>query len=590
MTLLTTLPLRHDATSTDVTAGATILRAGPKNPAELDIREAMRDTRESLRDGRNASRNVREASRDAREASRGTAQDMYFFTSIEDFPPDIGDLGLTHDDAQGFYEYVQQFNAPNGWYRDSSVGQWIYEETYDNYLDDYGFDAARVVYHSGHGSMDDNGVFWLPVGNDWGGDVWTSSNDMRLGNEYARYAFWSTCLSLRVKNGHSPFRTWAPANQGLRMIFGYETVSVDNGDYGRFFFQEWNKGKSFSTAFLDASWRISTAQEPSVAACGASKEEASSRVFNERVFNADRANTSWWWWRWYDAARARTRNLRIPTGARSAKLRPASSRDLAAWAERFDVAVPPDVREQGLGHGVVLGGVAGARVAILPNGSREVRLSETADASGQISADQAIKIAQRAIEQYRLAENVDLILDNVRSDRHAGASADERVDESVREMSVSYIQVIDGVPAVTPDAGRVEVRVDNERTVTSIVDSTRPIQEVRDRPAAPPPPDTRRSRTSSTRTTASLTGDTDNGGRSVTAAVDGLLDSALQRRLRRATAGGRFPRDVRVVPNTTEVGYAMRDSDAVLVARREVELDFGRGLSKRYVIEEPIEG
>jgi Family of unknown function (DUF6345) len=198
----------QDAPSTDVALGHTAtLQAGPADPTAKSTREAI----------------------------RGTAQDMYFFTSIEDFPPDIGDLGLTHDDVQGFYDYVRQFNTPNAWYRDGSVGQWIYEETYDNFLDDYGFDAARVVYHSGHGSMDSNGVFWLPVGNDWGGDVWTSSNDMRLGNEYVRYVFWSTCLSLRVKDGHTPIRTWSTANLGLRMIFGYETVSVDNGDYGRFF-------------------------------------------------------------------------------------------------------------------------------------------------------------------------------------------------------------------------------------------------------------------------------------------------------------------------------------------------------------------
>src|SRR5690349_2240552 len=164
----------------------------------------------------------------ADDAVKGTQQDIYFLTSIEDFPPGVGDLGLTHDDAQGFYDYVKQFNTPNGWYKDGSVGQWIYEEKFDNYLDDFGFDPAKVVYHSGHGGMASDGVFSIPVGNDWGGDHWTTSNDMRLGNEYARYVFWSTCESVRVRNGHTPMRTWQAANLGLRMIFGYETVSVDN--------------------------------------------------------------------------------------------------------------------------------------------------------------------------------------------------------------------------------------------------------------------------------------------------------------------------------------------------------------------------
>jgi hypothetical protein len=561
MSLLTSL--RPDVLSTDRPVGTGTLRAGPADPAAQGIREA----------------------------SRGTAQDMYFFTSIEDFPAGIGDLGLTHDDAQGFYDYIRQFNTPNAWYRDGSVGQWIYEETYDNYLDDYGFDAARVVYHSGHGSMDGNGVFWLPVGSDWGGDVWTSSNDMRLGNEYARYVFWSTCLSLRVKDGHSPIRTWANANLGLRMIFGYETVSVDNGNYGKFFFQEWNKGKSFSTAYLDASWRISTGQEPSVTATGATQAEASSRVFNERTFSGERAATNWWWWRWYDASRARTRNLRIPSGARSAKLgpAPASGRDLASWAERFDVGVPGGIDEQELRRGIVLGGDAGARIAVGPDGSRDVRLAETADIRGQISADQAIKVAHRAIEQYRLAENVDLILDHVRYDRHAGASADERVEETVREVTVNFVQVVDGIPVVSPDGGRVQIRVDNERTVTGIADSTREVRDVRDHPATPPRPDSRKPRTPGARASGS-SAEINGGVQSAnTAAVDDLLDGALQRRLRRVAAGGQFPSGVREVPASTEIGYALRDGDAVLVARREVELEFGRGLAKRYVIEEPID-
>ncbi|AEV85539.1 hypothetical protein ACWT_4517 [Actinoplanes sp. SE50] len=485
------------------------------------------------------------------EATKGTQQDIYFFTSIEDFPPGVGDLSLTHDDAQGFYDYVKQFNTPNGWYRDASVGQWIYEETYDNYLDDYGFDAAKVVYHSGHGGMASNGVFSIPVGNDWGGDHWTSSNDMRLGNEYARYVFWSTCESVRVKGGQSPIRTWQTANLGLRMIFGYETVSVDNGDYGRFFFQEWNKNKSFSTAFLDASWRISHGQEPAVTACGATQAEATDRLFNERLFDAGRASTTWWWWRWYDRASLRARSLDVPAGVRSAKFAAASARDLAgAWTDRF-------------------GGEA--RLVLGANGAREVTLAGTAVSDARLTDEQAVAAARQAIERYRLAEHADLALDHIRYDRHAGASADEQVDEQVRERSVGFVQLIDGVPVVSPDGGRLHVRVDNEGTVTGIADSTRPVADLRDASAAPPRP-VPRQRT----------------GVDAVSNLDELFGESLQRRLRRAAAGGRVPSAVRVVPDSTEVGYAVHGDGAVLVARREVEVDFGGGLAKRYVLEEPV--
>jgi Family of unknown function (DUF6345) len=526
----------------------------------------------------------------AREATRGVAQDVYFFTSIEDYPPGIGDLELSHDDVQGFYDYVNQFNTPNGWYRDSSVGQWIYEETYDNYLDDFGFDAAKVVYHAGHGTMDDNGVYWLPVGSDWGGDAWTSSNDMRLGNEYARYLFWSTCLSLRTKDGHSPYRTWSAANLGLRMIFGYETLMADSGDYGKFFFEEWNRPKSFSSAFMDASWRISTNQVPVVSATGVTQAEASDRVFNESRFQGDRADTSWWWWRWYDAARARNRNLGLPNGARSVKLAAASGRDLASWTERFGGGVPRGIGEQEVRRGVVFGGDVGPRISIGPDGSRDVRLAETAESRGQISADQAIKVAQRTIGQYRLAENVDLILDHVRYDRHAGASADERVDESVREVTVTFVQVVDGIPVVSPDGGQLQIRVDNDRTVTGIADSTREVLEVREQPAVPPRPGARRPSSPLARGAGNSSANIDGGIPATgTPVVDDVLDGALQRRLRRAASGGQVPSSIREVPGSTEVGYALRDGDAVLVARCEVELRFGHGLAKRYVLEEPID-
>lgn len=484
-------------------------------------------------------------------SARGTQQDVYFFTSIEDFPPGVGDLSLTHDDVQGFRDYVAQFNTPNGWYRDGSVGQWIYEQTYDNWLDDIGFDSAKVVYHSGHGTMGDDGVFWIPVGNDWGGDHWTSSNDMRLGDEYARYVFWSTCLSLRVKDGHTPIRTWSQANLGLRMIFGYETVSVDDGSYGRNFFDEWRTGKSFGTAFLDGSWRISHHQEPSVVACGATQAEASDRVFHERFFDAGRASTAWWWWRWYDMAARRTLRTDVPAQTRSAVLAPLDTDRLAAgWTDRFGGA---------------------SRLVLGPSGTREASFAEPADTDGRLSDDDAVEAARRALQQHGLGEDVELALDHIRYERHAGGSRDELVDARVRERMVEFVQLVDGVPVVTPDGGRIQVRVDNEGTVTGLADSTRAVADVRDVPAVPAPPSTDGARRSST-----------------ASSVDELLDEALQRRLRRSAAGGRVPEAVRAVPETTEVGYALRGDTAVVVARREVEVGFGNGLAKRYVLEEPV--
>jgi hypothetical protein len=79
---------------------------------------------------------------------------------------------------------------------------------------------------------------------------------MSFGDETLRYLYWSTCFSIRVSGSDSPIRTWsAPNKGGLRMMFGYETTSIDHAGYGKFFWQEWNKNKTFARAFLDASCR-----------------------------------------------------------------------------------------------------------------------------------------------------------------------------------------------------------------------------------------------------------------------------------------------------------------------------------------------
>ena len=53
-------------------------------------------------------------------------------------------------------------------------------------------------------------------------------------------------------------------------------------------------------------------------------------------------------------------------------------------------------------------------------------------------------------------------------------------------------------------------------------------------------------------------------------------------------ARGAAPVSVSVVPGSTEVGYDLRGSSARLVAHRELEVDFGDGLRKRYQVMAPI--
>jgi hypothetical protein len=497
---------------------------------------------------------------------------MYGFCSVEDFPPGITDLSATHEDAGGFYNYVNQFTAPNFWYRDGGVLSWIYGEQYDNWQGTYGFDACTVEYHSGHGDMDANGVFWMPMGGTWGGASWVSSQDMRLGNEVARYLFLSTCLSLRVGGGNSPIKTWYDSNLGLRMIFGFETVSVDSPDYGSKFFQKWNSnGNKLSKAWLDASWDISNNQAPSAVGMGATQAEAQNRVFNETNFYTGAAAKNWWWWTWYDAARSVSRrDVALPDSARSVRFAPVdnSPAQLIGLAERYGIQLntAPEVGE----HGVVLGAEQGPTLVVDQRGVREIILAE-ADGGGRDApnAEEAVRIASQAVETFGLAADIDLVPDKVRHNCHAGASRDETVEPRVRETHVVFTQVIDGQPLVTPGIGEVRVSIDGAGTVTSIVDATRSVDEMSD--FSPPSPQEPR-----------MNG---RGPRDASSTVEELLEVPTQRLLGRLAASGRVPTSVRPVADSTDVGFAMRGSEGVPVVRREVEVDCGEGLAKRYIIE-----
>ncbi len=125
------------------------------------------------------------------------------------------------------------------------------------------------------------------MGGAWGGSALASSADMRLGNEVARYL-------------------------GLRMIFGFESTSVDSPDYGAYFFGKWNgNGHKFGKAWLDASWDIDHHQAPSAVACGATQAEAQDRLWNEGSFSSAAAALA-------GAAGRAGRALRRPAGRRAA--------------------------------------------------------------------------------------------------------------------------------------------------------------------------------------------------------------------------------------------------------------------------------
>lgn len=522
---------------------------------------------------------------------RYTSNDVYGAFSIEDFPPGIGDLSQTHEDATGWINFLGGTGPANFWLADAGVKAWAYYEDYDNWQDTYGMDAVNAVYHSGHGTMDANGVFFAPMGAAWGSEgVWVRSDRMRLGNEQANYIFWSTCLSCRVLGGHSPIRTWRAANKGFRMLFGYETVSVDNPNYGSAFGQEWRRGKPLSTAWLDASWyHISTHQSPSVVACGATAAEAQRILDSERMFNWAHVTPNYWAWRWYYAANAarelgapaREPNLTAPRQLLTARLIPvaANVQSIRGIVDRLnlDLRVPSSLAPRRDGGFLLRDGAA--RLGVSANGNFDASIgAPNRDNRSQISVSRAVSIATEIVAQLDIEANAEVVFDQVRltgegcgSDRGSGS-----VERFVAETTVQFRQVIDGVPVIAPGAGEVHVTLDNDGKITAIHSSLRGVDRLHEASPTPHEPQS----FGGFRSDSGPVADPDD--------IEQALGEAFARQLAAFAIRGSAPLGYTIVPNSTEVGYAIIGSQAVLVAQRLVEVDCGYGLRKQLWLRVPI--
>jgi hypothetical protein len=512
-------------------------------------------------------------------APRG-GEHVFGALSVEQFV-NQGALSLTHEDAEGWLNYLRRFGVENFHFKDGGVQVWAYEEDFDNYEDTYGLDAVLAVYHSGHGGMDANGVFFAPLGALWDNRSDAMSTSMRLGNEFVNYVFWSTCNSCRVKDGHDPIRTWGDANLGFRMLFGFETTSVDHAGYGQFFWEEYNRPKSFARAWLDASWRISQSQEPSVVAAGANGQEALARLENERLLEWPHVSRDWYQWWWYDMPRAAAgqgaaeRNLDLPPELVVAELRPParSLEEVREIAGRhgLDLPEPSAVRA-----GLLASEVDGQALTVSPDGRYEASIAApNASNRDGLAIDDAKRRATDAISEHRLDEGIDLEFDRVRHTMSAGGptGGGERDEGHVLETTVQFRQLINGVPVVTQAAGDVRITLDNDGRLTRIENTARKVDRLSNQPKATVPQPGEESRGIRPR----------EGGD-----PERLLAEAWSGHPARAAREKETAERARPVDETTEIGYDVRGNEGRLVARREVEVDFGQNIRKRYEVIAPI--
>lgn len=519
-----------------------------------------------------------ETVRGTERAVLGGAGDYYGANSLENFSS-ASSLSLTHEDAQGFLDYPTSFpgKAANFWFKDSGVKVWEYEEAYDNWQDLYGMDAVMVFYHSGHGNMDANGVFQAPLGGVWDGRDWAYSNRMAFANERLRYLFLSTCLSLRVSGGHSPVRTWWNPNKGgLRMLFGYETTSVDNPNYGAWFWDEWKKGKSFCRSFLDASWRISHSQVPVVMAVGANQAEAIDRLNNERFFSPTPVTKGWYQWMWIGTIPSTTvrNSLEIPKGANSLILDNTLFDDKRMTGIANKVGVTKKDAEailfdkQGNRHV----STKSVHVNVNPEGALNINMgTPNFENTSAIDLGKATKIARQMIADLKFDKGIELKQGNTRQKFTSGSNFKglERTERSdIVETIIQFRQHHDGVESVNSDHGLIAISVDNDGNVTNIYNSTKAIAGITQKPASaitPPPEKTK----------------------STDLSKDKQFEHKIKRIVNGSVGGDGIKKNGKVNVLTDKAGYDFSGNLATIVHQRDVEIALDNSFAKRYKLRVP---
>lgn len=426
--------------------------------------------------------------------STSGVSDMVGTLSVQNFQGTQATLSHTHASADGFRNYFNTWYTANFAKRDANVSVWLYHDVAggDNYDlwnsggTDYGIDAVRVAWHSGHGGMWSTNVFFAPMGANWSGRGWNAfSNQMYLGgNNYSygderlRYMFWDTCNSVMVSGGNDPYTTWGTRARGVRMVFGYETTSIDSGDYGKYFWEEWNKGKTLAQAFLDASWRISTSQSPSVVAFGNDATEATNRLNNERYLSSGSVANHWGQWRWYIARSVARTELTAPENAaftlsqaqKQARVYVAtektnSAEEVLNTARSFGMRVSNEQQIQTRPHGLRAIDTPGATLVMEANGNFEVALKTAATASDDqqpvLSDEEVVRQAQEFATQLSLFKGQSLTVGLIRdlNEGGGGGNGTTRAPQVV-EKTVVFDQMIDGLPFIDPQAGHLEITLD----------------------------------------------------------------------------------------------------------------------------------
>jgi hypothetical protein len=392
--------------------------------------------------------------------------------SIERYADNVGSLQYCHDDAQNFLARLATKASPaNFWSKDTAVQAWAFEEPEDNKNDTLGMDAVAVLYYCGHGLMDGNGRFSIPLGSTYNGKTWAYSTDMAFGNEKLRYLFWSTCNSINLTNGNSPLKTWWDPNKGgLRMMFGYAGLTWDWASYGKYFWLNVDKGKSFARAFMDASIYMGANQVPVVVASAATQAEALAMLANERTFIKTPSIKGWYEWQ-YQGNLQGAITPRLLTSKQPAEL---------IHTNKFDKVKLNKLRKRirdDFSKTQDLSYTEGKLEMFLGNSNHENRK--------QIFTSKAVEIAKDVISTLELDQGIELIHSGISPRFTCGGTLNgsgSLDNPSVIETIVQFRQTHDGIPSINSSHGLISIHIDNDGKVCNIHDSTKPIVDAIKKP------------------------------------------------------------------------------------------------------------
>ncbi|WP_141733187.1 DUF6345 domain-containing protein [Oligoflexus tunisiensis] len=340
--------------------------------------------------------------------------------AVQNFGTCANHLPNTVADAAGFLDHRPGDLTANYFFADDNVWQqdWTtadYTSSGDTATGFAGADSSMLTYLATHGDSS-GGIYYGSLSQAQGCSF--NNSNMSLGDAKNRYLFLSTCYGLMLGNGqylpehpaHSAEdlqQTWDKGLVGTRCIFSYGTVSLDSADYGKLFWEKWNQaGVTNANAFLNASWAVSTRQQPVVMCFGRDLNDANGKL-DETVFSYDASSYGYNAWTWYDPVAFRAgpdASLRRADVPRRIRFTRATADDAALAfpalprrAARKTSSFASDRQASPLD---------GENVLVTTRGWRYVKpdrdFGDPRPRSVLITDDDAIRIAQASLNQLRL--------------------------------------------------------------------------------------------------------------------------------------------------------------------------------------------